>query len=125
MEKGNSSLDIQVTLDGQEKLLVYLTGKITDTETSSLLVEQVSAQLSEERNRVFISLENLNYINSNGLNSLIALLTKSRTRGGDLTLCNVNEKVSKLLLITKLNTVFNIEDSIENALENTIHTNEK
>lgn len=98
-------------------LLVTLDGKIIDQSTSQQLVTDITEQLSAELNRVIINLEQVEYINSNGLNSLISILTKTRTRGGEVILCNINEKIEKLLLITKLNSVFNTADSIDDAIQ--------
>jgi anti-sigma B factor antagonist len=98
-------------------LLVTLDGKIIDQTTSNQLITDITNQLSAEQNRVIINLEQVEYINSNGLNSLISILTKTRTRGGEVILCNINEKIEKLLLITKLNSVFNTADSIEDAIQ--------
>ncbi len=98
-------------------ILITLEGKIIDQSTSQQLVTEITDQLSAELNKVIINLEQVEYINSNGLNSLISILTKTRTRGGEVILCNINEKIDKLLLITKLNSVFNTADSIEDAIQ--------
>lgn len=116
-EKENKTVPLTVEMIDidQSTILANLSGKIIDTTTSNELVSNIVEKLSPERNKVILNLEKIEYINSNGLNSLIAILTKTRTRGGEVILCNINEKVEKLLLITKLNSVFNIESSIENA----------
>ena len=109
------SLETVIEVLDSKMILVNLIGKIIDQTTSQALVNEITELLSADKNLVIINLEKVEYINSNGLNSLISILTKTRTRGGEVVLCNINEKVEKLLLITKLNSVFNIEDSIENA----------
>lgn len=109
------SLETVIEVVGANMILVNLIGKIIDQTTSQSLVNEITELLSAEKNLVIINLEKVEYINSNGLNSLISILTKTRTRGGEVVLCNINDKVEKLLLITKLNSVFNIESSIENA----------
>jgi anti-sigma B factor antagonist len=54
-------------------------------------------------------------MNSSGLGVLITVLTKLRNKGGEVVLLNPSEQVKKLLLITKLNNIFNIFDSKEEA----------
>ena len=56
-------------------------------------------------------------MNSSGLNVLIQLLTKTRTSGGESVICNVNKKVNDLLVITKLNTLFKVADSKDDAVK--------
>ncbi|MCH1612689.1 MAG: STAS domain-containing protein, partial [Flavobacteriales bacterium] len=56
----------------------------------------------------------LEYINSSGFNSLLKILTKSRNMGGDTFLCNINSVIETLLITTKLNTIFKVENKIEN-----------
>ncbi len=103
------SHDIQI-------LEVILGGRIMDRETATEMVTSIVERLDEEHNKVVLDLSSVDYINSNGLNNLISILTKTRTRGGDVVLCNINEKIEKLLLITKLNTVFTTAESVEEAV---------
>ena len=63
-----------------------------------------------------IDISNVRFINSSGIGVLITLLTKFRNKSGELVLVNPSEQVSKLLIITKLNAIFNIVDSKEEAV---------
>jgi anti-sigma B factor antagonist len=114
-ENNTMTLETEIVAEDGNLILVNLNGKIIDQSTSQNLVTDITNLLSPEKNLIVLNLEKVEYINSNGLNSLISILTKTRTRGGELVLCNINEKVEKLLLITKLNSVFNIESSVEDA----------
>lgn len=94
-----------------------LSGRILDNEQTSRLLKEVENTISEKINKIVLDIENLEYINSNGLNCFIQLLTKARNMGGDAVIVNVPEKIKNLLLISKLNTVFTIKDSIGQANE--------
>jgi anti-sigma B factor antagonist len=94
-----------------------LSGRILDNEQTSRLLKEVENTISEKINKIVLDIENVEYINSNGLNCFIQLLTKARNMGGDAVIVNVPEKIKKLLLISKLNTVFTIKDSIGQANE--------
>ena len=48
------------------------------------------------------------------MNNLLKILTKSRNFGGDTFLCNINSVIETLLITTKLNTIFKVENKIEN-----------
>ena len=64
-----------------------------------------------------ISLEELAFINSVGLSFLIAVLTKSRNAGGETIIVNVNEKITQLLVMTKLHSIFTVCDSTEAGIK--------
>ena len=98
-------------------ILLKLSGRILDNEQTSRLISAVENTLSDKINKIVLDIENIEYINSNGLNCFIQLLTKARNMGGDAVIVNVPEKIKNLLLISKLNTVFTIKDSIGQANE--------
>ena len=98
-------------------ILLRLSGRILDNEQTSRLLSEVDNTLSDKINKIVLDIENIEYINSNGLNCFIQLLTKARNMGGDAVIINVPEKIKKLLLISKLNTVFTIKDSVGQANE--------
>ena len=115
-ENNTIHLTYQIIKENDQTILASLKGRIVDTETANQLIAGIVAELNPPVNKVIVDLGEIDYINSNGLNSLISILTKTRTRGGEVVLININEKIQKLMLITKLNTVFNSADSKEEAL---------
>jgi anti-sigma B factor antagonist len=63
-----------------------------------------------------IDITKLRYINSSGIGVLITILTKFRNKGGEVYLMKPSESVKKLLIITKLNSIFQIIESEEESL---------
>ena len=59
----------------------------------------------------------MEYMNSAGLSVLITILTQSRNNYGELLLCNVPDKISKLLVTSKLHNIFNVVDSEDEAIK--------
>jgi anti-sigma B factor antagonist len=57
------------------------------------------------------------YIDSAGLGVLVSLAKRLRELGGDLRLANLNDDLQTLFELTKLDTLFQIADSRERALE--------
>lgn len=57
------------------------------------------------------------YIDSAGLGVLVSLAKRLRELGGDLRLANLNEDLQTLFELTKLDTLFQIADTRERALE--------
>lgn len=92
-------------------------GELIDRNQAEDLMKDVEDAVSKEDNKFVLDLKDLKYLNSSGLNVLINILTKARKSGGDVAICNVNAKITELLVITKLNNVFNVSGSVEKALD--------
>ena len=92
-------------------------GRILDRSEAEEMMEKVSKNINEGKNRLIFNLEELDYMNSAGLNVLITLLTKSRNNYGEMVLMNLSDKVRNLLVTSKLQNIFKIVDSIEAAKE--------
>jgi anti-sigma B factor antagonist len=58
------------------------------------------------------------YIDSSGLGALVALSRRVRDAGGELRLSGLNEDLRSLFELTKLDTLFAIADTPEQALTN-------
>ena len=50
------------------------------------------------------------YVDSSGLGALIALSKQIRARGGELRLANLNDDLTLLFKLTKLDTLFRVDD---------------
>ncbi len=104
-----------------EKLAVFrLSGKILNSWDAKHLKEEIEtlAHTPELDNVIFV-LSELTYMTSSGLNCLLFCLTKLRNNAKELTLCEVSEKVENLLIITKLNTVFSVYKTMQEAIQST------
>ena len=95
---------------------ITLTGRLMADEYSEGLLEEVSNVANNGTSNFLLNLKELDYINSSGINMLVNILTKSRSKGGEVVLYDVSEKVQKLFIITKLNTVFSVAKDKTEAL---------
>ncbi len=96
---------------------IGLEGRLMDKDEAIELVEEVEYIISNGINKFVINLSQLEYMNSSGLNTLVSILTKARNGGGEVVIANVHERIQQLLVITKLNTVFTVAESVEAATE--------
>ena len=93
----------------KNKINIYtLQGELIDREQPAAMMSEIEGAISENSNRILLNMADLKYINSSGLNVIINILTKARKAGGDVAICCVSKKVNDLLVITKLNSVFNV-----------------
>jgi anti-sigma B factor antagonist len=64
-----------------------------------------------------INLSEIQYMNSAGIGLLMRILAKFRNQEGEVVLIKPSPTIQKLLLITKLNAIFTIVESEEQAIE--------
>jgi anti-sigma B factor antagonist len=100
---------------GKIKVLI-LQGELIDREQPAAMVQEVLDDIAKGTNLILMDMENLKYINSSGLSVIINILTKARKAGGDVAICSVTPKVAELLVITKLDSIFNICKTREKAI---------
>jgi len=98
-------------------LILQLNGDLIGDEVGPKLVEFVTDAVNDKLKTCIIDLKEVRYISSSGIGVLITMLTKMRNSGGEVFLTSPSEHVKKLLIITKLNNIFTVFDSLEKALE--------
>lgn len=92
---------------------LFIQGDLIGDEIGPKLVELVSDAIQEGAKTFVIDLSEVRYISSSGIGLLITMLTKMRNVGGEVFLTSPSEHVKKLLIITKLNNIFTVYDSVE------------
>jgi len=101
-EKGNVSI---ISLEGD------LLGQINND-----LIDNIGEKIENNVVNFVIDLSGVKQINSSGIGLLIRILTKARVAGGESILANVPEDLSKMLVMTKLSTVFKVTKDTDEAL---------
>jgi anti-sigma B factor antagonist len=110
-------MQLKVTTRTKDGILVVdCSGRIVFGEESSLLRDTVKKAVSEN-NRIVLNLGEVNYIDSGGLGTLVALRTTAQNAGGMIKLANLTKRVGDLLQVTKLLTVFDVYNSEAEAVE--------
>ncbi len=97
-------------------VVITVQGDLIGDEVGPRLVEIVSDALNDKVKNCVIDLKGVRYISSSGIGVLITMLTKMRNAGGEVFLTSPSEHVKKLLIITKLNNIFTVFDSLDEAL---------
>jgi len=81
------------------------------------LKQKVLEHLEGGDRKFVIDFSDTGYIDSSGLGVLVSLSKKIREQGGELRLSSLNEDLRTLFELTKLDTLFKIADTKEEALE--------
>jgi anti-sigma B factor antagonist len=89
-------------------LILRLSGDLIGEDTGASVIEVVTDAIQQKAMTCIVDISGLRYINSSGIGVLITILTKFRNKGGEVYLMKPSESVQKLLVITKLNAIFQI-----------------
>ena len=100
-----------------DTLILRISGDLIGEDNGTRLVEAVNDAVGHKVMTCIIDISDLRYLNSSGIGVLITILTKFRNKGGEVYLMKPSESVKKLLAITKLNAIFQVVQSEEEALK--------
>ncbi len=103
------------TVDGVTVL--DLKGKMTLGEGDELLKDKVNSLMNQGRTKILLNLEEVPYIDSAGLGEIVRTYTTVSRQGGTMKLVNLTKRITDLLAITKLLTVFETYDAEADALK--------
>jgi len=91
--------------------VLALDGRIVLGEESNALREKVKSLIAEGKKKTVLNMNNVTFIDSAGLGTLVALHHSARSNGAQLKLCHLGTKFREVLQITKLLTVFDVYDT--------------
>ncbi len=87
-------------------IVLDLKGKITLGEGDELLKDKVNSLVNQGHKKIVLNLADVPYIDSAGLGEVVRTYTTVSRQGGSLKLLNLTKRITDLLSITKLLTVF-------------------
>jgi len=91
-------------------------GKLMGGADTGELDEKLYALLGRGQLQVVIDLGKTDWMNSSGIAILIHHWKKFNDAGGKLKLANLTKKIEKIMIIAKLTTVFEVHDTLEEAI---------
>jgi anti-sigma B factor antagonist len=98
-------------------VVLELKGKITLGEGDDTLREHINKLLSKDQKRILLHLAAVPYIDSAGLGEIVRTFTTIKNKGGQLKLVAMTKRITDLLMITKLLTVFETFETEPDALK--------
>lgn len=101
----------------QDVIILDLSGNIRMGEDSIKLRNMLRDLAASGDKKVLLDLADVSNIDSSGLGELVAGYASVRKSGGDLKLLNLTDRVSELMVITKLLTVFEVFGDEKEALD--------
>jgi len=107
-----------MTLDNLDIAILELRGSFTGGEETDEL-KAAAADLYEQGNRkLIIDLANVTYCNSLGIGTLVSIYTMYSRSNGRIKLCAMGRGIQNVFVITKLISIFDVEENREDAIKN-------
>jgi anti-sigma B factor antagonist len=98
-------------------MILDLKGKITLGEGDEVLKDKINSLILQGHKKMLLNLADVPYIDSAGLGEIVRTYTTVSRQGGQLKLVNLTKRITDLLMITKLLTVFETFDNEQEALK--------
>ena len=116
MSAGQRRLDIEDI--GDVTVARFVDKKILDESNIQLIGNQLFGLVDDDgRKKIVLDFANVEYLSSAALGKLITMNKKVADSGGKLRLCSIRPDIYEVFAITRLNKVFDIRDTQDQALE--------
>ncbi len=93
-----------------------LDGRIVLGEESNALREKIKTLVAEGKKKIVLNMDNITFIDSAGLGTLVASHHSAKAQGAGLKLCHLGTKFQEVLQITKLMTIFDVYNTEAEAV---------
>jgi anti-sigma B factor antagonist len=105
------------TVEQYSAVILELKGNVMGGPDAQEFGDALHKLLDEGKKNVVVDLSDVKFMNSSGLGMLISGYTTIKNGGGTLKLSNATDKINSLLVITKLITIFEHYDSVDEAVK--------
>jgi len=109
---------MEYTIKKDEK---YLLLSLNEEKLDAVISPELKADLikynQEGHKNIILNLEKVKYVDSSGLSAILVGNRICNDEGGKFVLSNLNPHVEKLITISQLQSVLNIQTTVEEAIE--------
>lgn len=110
---------LTIKQSGDVRIVHFADSKILNELSISAIGDELSTLVGEQaRAKVLLSFKNVDHLSSAALGMLIKLNKEVSEGGGRLRLSDIAPQIFEVFKITRLNKMFDIHDTTEQALEN-------
>jgi len=87
-----------------------------DSNNSAAFEKEILAALDAGENQILLDFTDLAYISSAGLRVVLLTAKKTKASSGKLVLCNLNESINEVFIVSGFNSILDIQANQETAL---------
>lgn len=99
-----------------DKRVLDVTGEI-DVYTAPQFREAVNGILASGQKHLIINMAGVTYMDSSGFGTLLSATKRLRPDGGTVNLIKCSPAIDRILRITKLDSIFSVFDSVDDAIK--------
>ena len=96
--------------------VMKLNGNIIGGPDATEFNNSIKQLITENKKQLIVDLGNISYVNSTGLGIIFRGYKTLMDAKGEFKMASLNQKMKSLLSITKLDTIFDVYDSVEEAI---------
>jgi len=97
-------------------LIEFVDRNILDEANIQAINEEITGEIEKsDTPKLLISFSNVDHLSSAALGALITINNKIKEKAGQLHLANIDPQIYEVFVITRLNKLFNIHDTTEEA----------
>jgi len=116
MAGGDSRL--RISNSGGVTQVEFIDRNILDEANIQAIGEEIGSIIDQAPDpKLLISFSNVDHLSSAALGALITINNKVRAKSGALRLANIDPQIYEVFTITRLNKLFEIHDTTEEALD--------
>ena len=97
-------------------LILRLKGELDEISVSDLRIKISNYIDSYKINHLVINLKELSFLDSSGIGFIIGRYHQLKFKDGDITLCQINSKIEKIIYVSGLAKICKIRDTEEAVL---------
>ncbi|MEM9066294.1 MAG: STAS domain-containing protein [Planctomycetota bacterium] len=108
---------LKVSKNEAVTVVEFIDRNILDEGNIQAIGDEIAGLIdAEETPKLVISFDNVDHLSSAALGTLITINNKIRPKGGQLRLANIDPQIYEVFVITRLNKLFEIHDTTDDAL---------
>ena len=110
-------MSTQYSLSNHDQVQILSVNNLLNEYENKKILSVALSKIDEGFPNFVVDLSNIEFMNSVGLNFLLALKSKTKDSGGKLAVANASKRIVDLLEMTKLLKMFRLVDSIEAGVQ--------
>jgi len=116
MDAADSRLRIKE--EGGVTVVEFVDRNILDEANIQQIGDEISSIIDDrDQPKLVVSFANVEHLSSAALGTMITINSKIRAKSGDLRLADIDPQIYEVFVITKLNKLFNIHDTTDEAID--------
>ena len=105
------------TLNNLDIAILEPRGSLIGGEETDELKTKAKDLIEQGNKKLVLDLGGVTYINSSGIGALVSIHSMYQKASGKIKLCNMGKGVQNVFVITKLTSVFDVEEARDEAVK--------